>query len=660
MMAGDIAMVMHALERQDRFKNAPDAVKNAMHQALNEASIIARGATKIQGRFLQRRNVSGFSQDIGKVTAEYAKTSARYLAKLRWQSKIDAAMAAMDKTIEDLKHQNNGQHLRRSELRQAFDKALHDVPSQEAPGALSTVANRLLQVSRLDKLAGVSFHVINAQEPWTTALPVIGGRHGFASAARVMSEAYNAIGARGAVMNSLRDTIKAYSQDFGFTDYVKNMKDNLANSPSLGGDKARRYSELLDYIRDRGLLSHNAIYEVGRHVDPSSNALGRGLDRADLMANQVGTAIESINRAVTALSAYELEYRRTGNHEASMHYALETTDKTMGDYSSWNAARAFKTPVGALALQFKKFAQKTYYLLGSTFRGAIAGDREAAKQFAGLMVTHAVVAGAMGLPLEPFKVALMAANMFGLTGFTWQDFEQVIREKTAAVLGKKGGEIFSRGLPRAVGVESGARQGLDSLLTFGAPRSNKPNDLKAWLFDTVAGAPAGLLLDQVKMSQALMKGDFAQAAELAIPIKAASDVIKAARGTTPTTNDRGMETQRAMTPYEMGVRAAGFTPAAIAEQGERRAQAGRMSAQQRQERQDFETKWAAAKPYDRMLLWGRIEQWNKDRPRESQLTRSQLDSFVRSQAKTNAAAVGGIRNTKQTKDIIARTSVYNY
>jgi hypothetical protein len=157
-----------------------------------------------------------------------------------------------------------------------------------------------------------------------------------------------------------------------------------------------------------------------------------------------------------------------------------------------------------------------------------------------------------------------------------------------------------------------------------------------------------------------MKGDFAQAAELAIPIKAASDVIKAARGTTPTTNDRGMETQRAMTPYEIGVRAAGFTPAAIAEQGERRAQAGRMGAQQRQERQDFETKWAAAKPYDRMLLWGRIEQWNKDRPRESQLTRSQLDSFVRSQAKTNAAAVGGIRNTKQTKDIIARTSVYNY
>jgi Inorganic Pyrophosphatase len=659
MMAGDIAMVMHALERQDRFKDAPDTVKNAMHQALNEASIIARGATKIQGRFLQRRNVSGFSQDISKVTAEYAKTSARYLAKLRWQSKIDAAMAAMDKTIEDLKHQNNGQHQRREELYQAFDKALHDVPSQEAPGTFSKIANRLLQVSRLDKLAGVSFHVINAQEPWTTALPVIGGRHGFASAARAMSEAYNAIGAHGAVMNSLRDTAKAWSQDFGFTDYIKDMKDNLAKSPSLGGDKARRYSEMLDYIKDRGLLSHNAIYEVGRHVDPSSNVIGRGLDRADLMANQVGTAIETINRAVTALSAYELEYRRTGNHEASMHYALETTDKTMGDYSSWNAAHAFKTPVGALALQFKKFAQKTYYLLGSTFRGAIAGDREAAKQFAGLMVTHAIVAGAMGLPLEPFKVALMAANMFGLTGFTWQDFEQVIREKTAAVLGKTGGEIFSRGLPRAIGIESGARQGLDSLLTFGAPRSNKPNDLKAWLFDTAAGAPAGLLLDQVKMSQALMKGDFAQAAELAVPIKAASDIIKAARGTTPTTNDRGQETQRAMTPYEMGVRAIGFTPSAVAEQGERRAQAGRMSAQQRQERQDFESKWAAAKPYDRMLLWGRIEQWNRDRPREAQLTRSQLDNYVRSQAKTNAAAVGGIRSTKQTKDILNRVSVYN-
>lgn len=162
--------------------------------------------------------------------------------------------------------------------------------------------------------------------------------------------------------------------------------------------------------------------------------------------------------------------------------------------------------------------------------GVIKGDRQAMKQFAGLMVTHGLLAGVMGLPTEPFKVALMAANALGLSGFTPDDYEYAVRQLAARLAGQKGGEIISKGLYRGIGIEASGRFGLDSLMTFGAPKSQKDADIKSFLFDTMAGAPVGYLLDQVKAVQALAKGDVATAIEKASPLRTVSDITKAVVG----------------------------------------------------------------------------------------------------------------------------------
>jgi hypothetical protein len=483
------------------------------------------------------------------------------------------------------------------------------------------------------------------------------------AASQQLIEAYNVIGARGGLVSALKDTGRAYREDFGFTDYVKEFKAQIAASKAMGPEKAKRLGELLDYLKDRGLYNYEAIFEVSRYADPAGNAALRAIDRADLMANQVGNAIEKINRSVTAIAAYNLEFKRNGgNHEGAMRYAFETTHDTMGDYSGWNAAPIFKSNLGQVALQFKKFAHKTYYLLGKTIQRAAQGDREAIRQFGGLMVTHAVVAGALGLPLEPFKVALMASGFLGLTDTTWDDVEAVVRRKAAEVLGVKGGEAATKGLTRFLGVDTSSRQGLDSLLTFGAPKSQKQDDLWAWLGQTMAGAPAGTVMDWIQASQALAKGDLGKAVEKAVPIKAVTDVTKAASGYAgPKMTASGRESAGALTSYEAAIQAIGFTPASRAETFAQQKVFYRETKQRQDKRADFNAKWAKATGVERALLWGQVEKYNAGVPKNARITRAELDKAAGRRAKEekSGAQVGSLRVNKRNRDVLDDVQIYN-
>jgi len=656
-LSGQMHTVMSALEKQTRFKAMSSEEQAAVRQTINEASVRVLGSTRLQSTFQQRRNVAGYSEDLGRVTADYARAATGYLAKLRFQPRIDEAFGELHKYNDEHKYESSDRTIRRDELVSELRRRIYEQAPTDAQSTMGHVTRRLLQISRLDKLAGVSFHVINSQEPWTTSLPVIGGRHGFVSAARTLGEAYNIIGARAGITAGIRDTGRAFMKDNGFADYLAMFKDSISTSPMVGGKKAERLKSVLDYMDNRGIFNDDAIFEVGRYADPTKGAVMRALDRADLMANQVGNAVEKINRTVTGLTAYELEFKKNGgNHEAAMHYAYEVTHDTMGDYSSWNSSPYFKSNAGMLALQFKKFAHKTYYLLGNTLRGTLKGDPEAAKQFIGLMVTHATVAGALGLPIEPFKVALLAANAMGVTGFTYQDFEMMVRVKAAEVLGQKGGEMFSHGLTRGLGVETSARQGLDSLMTFGSPSDpSKVKDLKAWLFDTVAGAPAGWLLDQIKSAQALSKGDFAKAAELSVPIKGFTDAWKAVTGLDPKLDAKGRTIRAGYTPYEAGVRALGFTPATEAENFEQRAMFSSASKQLGDARAKLINDWVIAKPADKGAALKAAQEWSKDQPANVKI----MPKDLLSAAKRRASEPEGIRATKRNKHILEKlTPVY--
>lgn len=659
LLTSQMESIVSGLQRREGVGTLSPQARNELIQTLHESSIRLKAGARIQSTMLPRRNVAGFSKDLLRATAEYADMAAGYLSRLRYMPQIEVGLRDMREHSKEHRYESSDRTLRRSELFREIESRVYHIDDALETGTLNHVTRRLLQMSMLDKLGGISFHVINAMEPVTTAAPIIGGRHGFYKSLRALNIAYRAIGAGDMVVAGLKDVSKAFSQDHGFTDYLGQFKARMAKTVPA---RAKQYGQLLDFLHDRGLLDKEAGFEVSRLAHPESNRLGRALDRADLMARQMGIAIESINRAVTGIAAYEMEFRKTGDHQKSLDYAYETVHDTMGNYAKSNAAPMFNHPLGRLTFQFRKFAQKTYYLLGKIARKALAGDKEAQKQFAGVLFTHGVLAGVLGLPLEPIKVGMIAANALGAATYSYEDFEELVRETASRIAGKTGGEILARGAPRALGVDLSQRVGLESLITFGQPRSEKRQDIASWLFDTMAGAPVSTLLQQVQAMQALFGGDFVGATK-AIPVKGVHDIVAAGQGLVQGKKTaRGFEAQSPYSPFEAAVKAIGFKPAREAEiQSERNANWGD-SMHQKRERDALVLRWIEAKPADRQRLWGEVERWNKSRPTDARLTRVQLQAAAkRRKTETEEGnVVRGQRVNKQNKYLIERNvGVYN-
>jgi hypothetical protein len=659
-ITGAMGTILRSLEKQQRYRDADSAQKLAMREMFADLSRGLSGLTSIKSSMKQRRNVAGMSRDLPRITADYARMTANHIAKLRHRPEIDKVFAEMRRYAEEHKHDKDA--IRRKEVYDEFIDRIYGksaaIAEEHKPGVIS----RLLQLTSISRLAGPSFHIVNAHEPWTTSLPVIGGRHGFVKTARKLAEAYNLIGGRAAVASGLRDTVKAYTSDIGFTDYPKLFKDMISKSKTLGANKASRLNDAIDYMTDRNLFGGESLFEVSRYAAAEGNLAGRALDRVDMMARQVGTAIEAINRTVTGLAAYDLEYKKNGgNHEAAMHYAYSTAINTMGDYSNWNAAPIFNTPAGRLVFQFKKFGQKTYYLLGNVLGGAMRGDPEAIKQFTGLMVTHGMVAGVLGLPTEPFKVALLAANALGVTAFTPEDYDYAVRQLAARLAGQKGGEIISKGLYRGIGIDTSSRFGLDSLFTFGQPKSQKDNDIKAYLFNTMAGAPAGYLLDQVQAAQLMFKGDVAGAIEKASPIRSVGDITKAVTGAMDVKKtEAGTTKQEQFTPWEAGVRALGFTPARASEMGALRGTVARESRAVSAERTELMRKWAEASGGKKVEAQRAVQTFNSRHPPDEQITQRDLTNAAHRRDTQKTKEQHGVQVTKRTKDIYERAAgVFN-
>jgi hypothetical protein len=654
MLSTQMRHMVEGLKKRDGYKDLDAKQKNELIQTLNEASIRFLGSTRIQSRRLPRRYVEGASNDLTRNTLEYAQSSSGYLAKLEHQPDLEEAMKVMRDAVTQDEHKNKS--LGRSAIANEVERRVAASSSFEEGGKWSAIGRRLMTVSFLDKLFSPAFNIINSMQPAMVTMPTLAARYGVGKSFDAVSRAYRDISGLGIVKKGLVDT-------------VKKAKDGQAKTSDLFADIKKNLSakerEMIDYLAERGVVDPDAGMEIAGLIKQRSGILGRvdtGLSYMEGVARQMPQAIEMINRSVTAIATYRLEVGRGASHEKAMRAAQESVNNTQGLYSTTNAAPIFNHPVAKLSLQFKKYGQMMYHLLGSNIgkalRNAEPGDRaDAIKTLTGIVATHVAMAGALGLPTEPFKYLLMGAQAAGLTTTGWGDVENKVREQAANYFGKTGGEILTRGLPRAIGIDLSTRVGLDSMSSFGEPKSNKDSDVKSWMFDTLAGAPAALVGDWVRGMNALTSGDFVKAGELMVPMKFASDSIKAYRlATEGKKGATGKETMAPYSPIEAAVRAVGFTPAREAEQSAKNSAFYSASKKEGEERTQLMGKWVSAKPSDKLSAWKSIQSWNKGKPRDAQITMSDLSRAAARRQKEGDKT----RTTKRDQYIMNRAdSTYN-
>lgn len=650
------------LERRADARQFTDEQKKELLGTLNELSLSMLGSTRIQSRALPRQYVAGASKDLLHNTTEYAHAMGNYIAKLDFRPKLDAALSEMTDMARN--GPNDGLSAGRTAImNEVLRRVTAPHPALENK-FWNGVSSRVLTMSFIDKLMSPSYSFINATQPMMISAPYLAGQYGAGRAYAALAKAYNDIGSLKAIREGLAATAQKAVPGSTIvpSDPVSLIRSRVGKAEQM----------LLDILVDRGVLDTDSALEVTKLTQSHEGVIGKfdaTVGYLEGIARQMPKTVEAMNRSVVAIAAFRLEMDRSGDMARAVQFAQDTLNLTQFNYSASNAAPYMNHPALRLMLQFKKYGVGMYQFMGEQVAIAVRnekpGDRaRALKSLSYTIGMHVLMAGAMGLPVEPIKLVVLAANGLGVVDWSWADVENAQRELAADMFGKDFGEVVARGVPRALGIDLSSRMGIDTLIgPFGEPRSNEAQDWKAYVWDTVAGAPAGLVTDWAKGVNDLAQGDIVRAMERLVPIKAFSDSVKAYRAFTEgnVSETSGKQTMSPYSAREAVTRAMGFTPAREAENNERRSAYFRQSESLDAKRGEFQKEWAQSNGAARGRLWREIQKWNRTQPMGAKLSLSDLRDYQKRIKRDMEETKEGIKARKNTEQFVDRADrTYNF
>ena len=547
LLSDHMKAIAATVENRQKMSGMSDQEAAQFKQMLNEIAVRFQGNTRVQSHRLPTRMVAGASKDSMRNLYDYADSTAGYLAKIETQGKLNDAMKELDARTSALSKQGLGKGGEGADaIKQEVARRINDPNVYAGKDLKARIVNRLMTTTFLRHLLSPAYTLMNLMQPALLTLPAVAGRHGMTRTAAALAGAYREVHALRSLGSGIKDTAKAFA---GKThgDYLGAIMSHLKDP----NEKA-----MLQGLADDGTINLDNNVEIAHLMTPGGRGIGGALDTGlnylDGVARALPGAAEAINRSVSALAAYRLELRKNGGDRvAAAQYARDTIRNTHFDYSSSNAAPMMNNPAGRAILQFKKFGLGTYTLLGRNLglaiRGGEPGERMAAiRTLANIVATHQVAAGTLGLPgMELVKFGLLALSGLGQAAGvnvpSPQDFENMVQDELQKILGNKLGDMvangISRGLPGGGAFDMRNRIGMDSLMSYGSPKSDDSADVKSWLFDLMSGAGVGTVGDMYTGTSDLIsgisnmdEGDFASAAQKLIPIKAVTDIIKATEG----------------------------------------------------------------------------------------------------------------------------------
>ena len=247
------------------------------------------------------------------------------------------------------------------------------------------------------------------------------------------------------------------------------------------------------------------------------------------------------------------------------------------DYSASNRPRYMQGNVARVVLLFKQYAQNMIFTLGReaqlSITGTAAEKKEARRALAGLLTTHALAAGAFGLPLVGTLLTL--ASMLGSDDDEPWDAKTALQNMLAESLGQKPAEVIAHGLSRLTPWDISGRVGLDKLLLPDIQEGLQGSSaVEAWMTSAL-GAVAGIAVNAGKGMAEISEGRWARGLEAMMPT-ALRGPLKAYRFATEGNIDKtGVAINEEVSAAGAAGQALGFSPSET-----RNAQEGRSAIYQ--------------------------------------------------------------------------------
>lgn len=613
MLSDQMRSLAATLERQQAYSSLTDAQKSELKKTLNEASLRFLASTRIQSHRLPRRYVQGASRDLTLNTYDYVDSASGYLAKLDTQLELETAMRQMEKAVGALSDRGVGLGSGARAISNEISDRVLNVDYDLDNGVIAGISNRVMMMNFINHLASPFYSVLQTMQVGMLTWPKLMADYGEARASLHLAKAYYDIGALRTGVKGIADTAKAVAAvSTPGRSYVDDIKARLKNANE---------KKMIDDLISLGVIDADAGFEVNRLSRKDSRAI-RAVDATlgyfSGIARQAPQAIEAINRSVTALAAYRMEFAKSKDYAKALRAAQETVELTQFNLSASNAAPVFRNPVGRLLLQFKKYGQNVYFLLGRELGRSIRpmnkGDRaKAVKALVYLGLTHQAMAGMMGLPWEPVKLLVMGLSAAGLSDDEWEDWEDWAQENFS--------ESFLYGLPRLVDMNLSPRVGMSDLMLYGEPGDLSDREsVKSWMFDLLVGPSAGSAQDILSGVNAIGSGKFLEGIEKLVPVKVIGDGIRAVREL-----DEGK-----FDVSDAILRTIGVQSARQANIQEKRGDSIDKSQEIKRKKNAIIKDWIAADTRaEKVKIIARMREYNRDAGKRDQLSLRYLDNIKR-------------------------------
>lgn len=451
--------------------------------------------SSLKRMFLQRKKVPGYSREGQRVFAIFAMQGAHRLSSIEhfveMQTALDEAAKEahrQDRTDSGRLTQVSNEVLRRFEI---------DMKYNETP-----VMDWITKLNHTWTL-GVSpaYLLQNLSQTHMVSTPMIAARHGLGKSVNAVWKAWS---------DSYKIISDAVSKQGGrYTVDIDAL--NLSD-----GEK-----KMLKDLFHAGLADILQEHDIGEVASGNETALkvNKAIDKINWISRQ----IELHNRLTTSLAAYRLENARTNDQEAASRYAQNVVSDTQINYSDENASRWLKKNAffGAKLLgQFKKYQIGMATTVAMNAKKAFAGDKEALRATLGILSTHLVMTGTMGLSLYfPAKVVISTlAGILGLAGDDDEpfDFDRWYKNWVADVFGKELGDVITRGIPTAVGLDFSGSLGQGNLFNP-LPFYRGGDDTPKALWQAIAPPALGTMSNIYKGVNKMMEGEYVEGLALATP-----------------------------------------------------------------------------------------------------------------------------------------------